>query len=497
MAQNFSGSTYKRCTCKHPGTGKPLGSACPKLKRRNGAWSSDHGSWYYQAELPARTDGTRRTRRRGGYESQTDAQAELDKMASLVETAEPYGAAAIAAVGDVIDKHLKTNEPLPSSRTLGARLDAGSADAGEIPTVAEWLTTWYARRKKKLRGTTQLSYSSHLRLWLIPHLGHYRIDELTVVHISRMFDAMAERNDAIRAAKASDDPDIRKSVHGLRTLSDASMQRYRATLRAALNAAIRDPRIPITFNPASYVELPSGRRPKALLWTPERVERWQRTGQKPSRVMVWTPEQTGKFLDHALEHPYYVLLHLIAYRGLRRGEACGLPWWDVDLARHSITISAALVQIGWQAEMGEPKSEASGRVIALDAATTDVLTKQKDHQANLRAAAGDAWIENGLVCTEPDGSPLQPSHLSDAFQAIAEAAGLPPVRLHDLRHGAATLMIAAGADLKQVQELLGHSSIAITADTYTHVLPELARETAEAAASIIPRRNNRNALPAA
>ncbi|MFE6611582.1 tyrosine-type recombinase/integrase [Amycolatopsis sp. NPDC057786] len=497
MAQNFSGSTYKRCTCKHTDNGKPLGSACRKLKRRNGAWSSEHGSWYFQAELPARADGTRRTRRRGGYESQTDAQAELDKMAALVDVAEPYGAAAIIAIGDVIDKHLKTGEPLPSSGTIGAQLDAGIVDARQVPTVGEWLTTWFAGRRKKLRGTTQLSYSSHIRLWLIPHLGHYRLDELTVVHISRMFDAMAERNDAILAAKASDDPDIRKSVHGMRTLSDATMQRYRATLRTALNAAIRDPRLPITFNPASYVELPSGRRPKALLWTPERVERWRRTGQKPSRVMVWTPEQTGRFLDHAVDHPYYVLLHLIAYRGLRRGEACGLPWWDVDLARQSITITAALVQIGWRAEFGEPKSEASGRVIAIDTATTDVLATHKQRQANLQAAAGDAWIENGLVCTEPDGKPLQPSHLSDAFHAIADAAGLPPIRLHDLRHGAATLMIAAGADLKQVQELLGHSSIAITADTYTHVLPELARETAEAAASIIPRGKNRKLPPAA
>ncbi|MFI7122180.1 site-specific integrase [Amycolatopsis sp. NPDC049868] len=213
--------------------------------------------------------------------------------------------------------------------------------------------------------------------------------------------------------------------------------------------------------------------------------------------MVWTPGQTGRFLDHAVHHPYYVLLHLIAYRGLRRGEACGLPWWDVDFTRQSITITAALVQIGWRAEFGEPKSEASGRVIAIDTATTDVLATHKQRQANLQAAAGDAWIENGLVCTEPDGKPLQPSHLSDAFHAIAEAAGLPPVRLHDLRHGAATLMIAAGADLKQVQELLGHSSIAITADTYTHVLPELARETAEAAASIIPRGQNRKLPPAA
>lgn len=151
-----------------------------------------------------------------------------------------------------------------------------------------------------------------------------------------------------------------------------------------------------------------------------------------------------------------------------------------------MTISTALVQLGWKFEFGEPKSEAAGRVIALDEATTLVLRRQKRRQNELRAAAGAGWVEHELVCTEPDGSPLHPAKLSKAFHAIADAADLPPVRLHDLRHGAATLMLAAGADLKIVQELLGHSTIAVTADTYTHVLPELAHDTAEAAAAIVP-----------
>lgn len=495
--QHFSGGTFKRCGCKHPDTGKRLESKCPKLKRRNGTWSSEHGTWYFQAELPHRLDGTRRTRRRGGHATQNLAQDELDKMAALVEAAAPHGGAALAAIGDLIDNRLQTGEPFPAPEEIAQQLNSDTRALGEqIPTVAEWLATWLVRRRK-LRSGTKLSYSSHIRLWLEPHLGHYRLDALNIEHVASMFDAMAERNDAILAARASDDPQIRKSVRGVRTMGPATMQRYRATLRAALNAAIRDPKIDITFNPASHVELDSGKRPKALLWTPERVERWQRTGEKPSRVMVWTPEQVGRFLDHAEGHPYYVLLHLIAYRGLRRGEACGLPWWDVDLGTQSITITTAFVQVGWTPEFGEPKSEASGRSIALDNATVDVLRTQKQRQDALRRAAGADWAEHGLVCTEPDGTPLHPAKLTDAFHVIADAAELPPVRLHDLRHGAATLMLAAGADLKVVQELLGHSSIAITADTYTHVLPELAHETAEAAASIVPRRGQRKLPPAA
>ncbi|MEV7042889.1 tyrosine-type recombinase/integrase [Amycolatopsis sp. NPDC051061] len=489
----FKGSTFKRCTCTQPGTKKQLGARCPKLKRSNGMWSSNHGTWSFQAELPKHHGGTRRTRRRHGFASQTHAQDQLDKIADLLALGEQRGDTALATIGDLIDNRLRTGEPFPAPEVIAKQLDHGNSSLGDVPTVGEWLTSWIATRKK-IREGTRISYLSHVTNWLVPHLGHYRLDALTVEHITRMFDAMAERNDTITAAKDSDDAEERKSVYGLRVMGAATMQRYRATLRAALNAAIRAQKI--TFNPASYVELPSGRRPKALLWTPDRVERWRRTGQKPSRVMVWTPDQIGRFLDEAEGHPYYALFHLIAYRGLRRGEACGLPWWNIELANQSITISTTIVQLGWKAEFGEPKSEASGRVIALDDATTLVLRRQKRRQNELRAAAGAAWIEHELVCTERDGGPLHPAKLTDAFHAIADAAGLPPVRLHDLRHGAATIMIAAGADLKVVQELLGHSTIAVTADTYAHVLPELARETAEAAASIVPR-NPRRQPPSA
>ncbi|WP_116051240.1 tyrosine-type recombinase/integrase [Amycolatopsis palatopharyngis] len=492
--RTFKGSTYKRCSCRDPATRKQLGGQCSKLKRSNGMWSSNHGTWSFQAEIPKRHDGTRRTRRRHGFASQTDAQVELDKIADLVALGSERGGTVLATIGDLIDNRLRIGESFPAPEEIAKQLDEGNASLSVMPTVGEWLQSWLGTRKT-IREATRISYQTHVRCWLVPHLGYFRLDALTVEHISGMFDAMAERNDTITAAKDSEDPEVRNSVYGMRIMGAATMQRYRATLRAALNAAIRAQKI--TFNPATYVELPSGRRPKALLWTPDRVERWQRTGQKPSRVMVWTPEQIGRFLDQAEDHPCYALFHLIAYRGLRRGEACGLPWWNTDLTNRSITISTALVQLGWKIEFGEPKSEASGRIVALDEATTAVLRRQKRRQNELRTAAGTAWVEHELVCTEADGSPLHPAKLTDAFHAIADAAELPPVRLHDLRHGAATVMLAAGADLKLVQELLGHSTIAVTADTYTHVLPELARDTAEAAAAIVPRNDRRNHLSVA
>lgn len=153
-----------------------------------------------------------------------------------------------------------------------------------------------------------------------------------------------------------------------------------------------------------------------------------------------------------------------------------------------MTVSSQLSQVGWAIEFGEPKSEASGRVVSLDTETTEVLRAHGKRQARARRVLGQSWVDSGLVFTDIDGSPLHPAKVTDQFQELAAEAGLPPIRLHDLRHDAATLTLATGADLKVVQELLGHSSITITADTYAHVLPELARETAEAAARMVPRK---------
>jgi integrase len=174
----------------------------------------------------------------------------------------------------------------------------------------------------------------------------------------------------------------------------ATKQRIRATLRAALNEAIRERRIDLKV--ASLVELETGKRPKALVWTPERIIEWRtsrdryvavmagrlivlaHTGDtkykttrvkainsyvganRPSPVMVWTPEQTALFLDHIRGHRLYAQYHLIAFRGLRRGESCGLRWSDLNLQEATVAVRWQIVQIGYDTEQGRPKSEAGG-----------------------------------------------------------------------------------------------------------------------------------------
>ncbi|EWM15304.1 tyrosine-type recombinase/integrase [Kutzneria sp. 744] len=479
----MNGTTYKRCGCRDPHTGRALGAKCPRLRRRNGAWSSDHGIWHAQIELPPRADGTRRPLRRGGHATQRDAENTLATIHTLLALADPSDPTTLTTIADAIDDAHRAKRAWPTVAEIRRHLHTG-IPTDQLPTLADYLDQWIAGRKR-LAKTTRRAYASHIRLYYKPHLGTLRIDRIRRAHIVSMFDWIEERNDTIRTARASTDPTVRATVKGQRITGPATMHRIRATLRKALNDAIREGLI--TTNPAVLLELPSGTPPKPVIWTPERVKRWRHTGQVPSSVMVWTPELTGAFLDHAVGDELYALYHLVATRGLRRGEACGLPWTNVDLDNAAITVDTQIVQVGWDTEFSDPKSAASNRIIPLDTGTVAVLRAHRARQHQDRLAAGRDWQDTGLVFTHADGSPWHPAVVTDRFQALTANAGLPPVRLHDLRHGAATLALAGGADMKTVQELLGHASYTLTANTYTSVLPDYARTAAEKAANLIPR----------
>ncbi len=477
------GSLFKRCTCRDQTTGREAGRSCPKLRRPDGRWAAEHGVWGYQHELPRTRTGTRRPHRRTGYPNSTAAQAALDHVRALLALADPTDPDQQTLIGDIIEEATRIRQPPPSVQELRARLHTGNPAAAP-PTLADYLPGWLASRRALAEGTRRF-YEANIRLYLIPHLGPVRIDRLRLAHLTDMIDAIEARNTLVRAARASNDQDKKAAVRGLRVIGAATLQRIRATLRKALNDAIRQNLT--TANPATHLELPSGRRPRPQLWTAERVVRWQATGHVPSAVMVWTPQQTGRFLDVAAADRLYGLYHLIAYRGLRRGEACGLHWTDLDLEAGTLTVTWQIVQYGWATELKPPKTEDSQRVVALDTATVTVLRAHRHRQKQERLAAGPAWTDTGLVFTREDGTPLHPATVTDHFHALATTAGLPPVRLHDMRHGAATIALAAGTDLKIVQEMLGHSTITLTADTYTSVLPELARAAAENTANLIPR----------
>ena len=374
------------------------------------------------------------------------------------------------------------------------------------PAVGAWLEEWLAA-KKRLRPGTVRSYEGHIRLYLAPCIGHVPLDWLRVTDVATVFDYIDDLNDEVTAARATSAPALREAVKGRRLVGPATCQRVRATLRSAIGAYMRQHPGVLPANVAALVELPPGSRPRGLVWTGERVRAWQRdfeallaaaraaggrvdpvgiwvSAPRPSPVMVWTPEQTAVFLEAAGRHRLHALWRLIATRGLRRGEGCGLRRADTDLDVALTTVRWQITQLGWKPVQGVPKSGAGDRTVALDAGTVaDIRRHRREQAAERENAAGAAG--SGFEFTDEHGAPLHPADVTCAFHVIAYLAGLPPVRLHDLRHGAATLLLVAGYDMKVVQETLGLSSITVAADTYTSVLPQLARQSAEDVAALI------------
>lgn len=167
---------------------------------------------------------------------------------------------------------------------------------------------------------------------------------------------------------------------------------------------------------------------------------------------------------------------------------CGLRWCDVDLDAGRLVVHQQVVPVGHATHVGPPKTVgAEARVVDLDTGTIEALRAWRARQAAERLAWGPGYTDTGLVFTREEGRGWHPEYVTKTFPRLARDAGLEPCRLHDLRHLAASLMLASGAPLPLVSKRLGHSSIAITADTYQHLLEGVGREAAERAAALIPR----------
>ncbi|MGI8985212.1 MAG: site-specific integrase, partial [Nocardioidaceae bacterium] len=167
------------------------------------------------------------------------------------------------------------------------------------------------------------------------------------------------------------------------------------------------------------------------------------------------------------------------------GEPIGLHWRDVDWNQGSVRIRLQLVSADGVAELGAPKTRSSARLLPIDAETMSVLRLHQQAQERERDSWGEAWSDTGLVFTREDGSALRPDYVTHLFIKFVQRAGLPRIRLHDLRHTNASLALAAGVPMKVVSHRLGHSSLAITSDLYTHVSRVVDQEAAEAIASVL------------
>lgn len=400
---------------------------CPPTYNARGkklACRKDHGSWSYVVDLGRGPDGKRRQEKVGGFRTADEAEAAM--------------AAAIKAI------------------------DEGTHAHDGRKTVGEWLDEWIETKVAAgLRPTTARSYRQNIRDHLKPHLGHLRLRDLRPTHVSAMLRAVGRGRDGRRAPGAK----TVRVAHGV----------LRSALTSALKAQL------VAFNAAANVELPATPRPK---------------------VRPLEPAELGTLLDFVAGDRLGALYELIAATGLRRGEACGLRWRDVDLERGRLVVRQQLTQVAAGDEQpcpscvtvhrghtfGPPKT-ASGdaRLVDLDAGTIGVLLAHRLAQDADRAAWGAAYVDHGLVFAREDGNPLPLDAVTKRFGELCDAAGVRRVRVHDLRHGSASLLLAAGVDLALVSKRLGHSSVTITADTYSHLLEGVGREAAERAAALVPR----------
>ena len=301
-------------------------------------------------------------------------------------------------------------------------------------TVGDYLSAWLDARQT-LRPSTRLAYEIHLRRYLIPHLGHLQLANLSLGDIEAMYTAIAAQD---------------------RAISPATMHRIHATLVNALGNAVR--RGLIASNPAQLVELPR---------TPY------------SRLQVWSASQLAEFLSATAADRLQPLFLLLGLTGLRRGEAIGLRWSDIDLDRGQLHVEQQLSTIARRTQAGPPKSVHGRRTLPISARLHEALDCHAGGQRLERWAAGADWVDTDLVFTTTDGQALNPGRVSRHFDRLVAATSLPPIRLHDLRHTSASLGLASGESLLEVSRRLGHSSITITADIYSHISPATARHSAE------------------
>lgn len=199
--------------------------------------------------------------------------------------------------------------------------------------------------------------------------------------------------------------------------------------------------------------------------------------QRPE-VQPFSLEQARTILDAIRGNRFEALYSVALAVGLRRGEALGLRWDDVDLDAGTLKVRTALQRIDGKLQLVEPKTSRSRRTIALPDMAVAALRSHRARQLQERLLAGSRWQDTGMVFTTSIGTYMEPRNLTRHFNRTVKNAGLPPKRFHDLRHTCASLLLAQGVHARVVMEILGHSQIGLTMDTYSHVAPSLQRDAA-------------------
>ena len=322
------------------------------------------------------------------------------------------------------------------------------SNVGAVPETTTELSLgafceqWIAAISPSLRPTTADSYAHLLATHVVPRLGCRPVAAIGPGELGALY---AELLSSGR----------RRGAGGL---SPATVRYVHLVLRHALADAVA----------WGY----AGRNVAALV-RPPRVPR--------AEIATWSPSELARFLRHVSGEPLYPAFVLAATTGMRRGEVLGLQWQDIDLDRRRAFVRRSLVVVRYKVRTSEPKTARGRRAVALDEGTVKVL---RDHRRRREEAPGEPGADD-LVFADASGAPVHPIEFARVFSRRAHRAGLRPIRFHDLRHTYASIALQAGVHPKVVSERLGHASVAITLDTYSHVMPSLQEEAAERVAALI------------
>jgi integrase len=308
-------------------------------------------------------------------------------------------------------------------------ITAGTAVNPQKITVGEFLDRWLTgSARMTVKPTTYVNYSGIIKNYIKPHLGGVPLTKLAVIHVQGLYAAMAQAN---------------KSAETIRLAH--------AVLRRALKQAVRWRLVP--YNVCADVD-----RPRVV----------------KTDITPLDCKQVASLLKAAADDRLGAIFTLAIATGMRLGELFGLHWSDVDFEGKTIMVRHTLTELSGQLFLTEPKTAKGRRCINLPAIAVEALEKHRE----LMQAEGHADVS--WVFCDTQGGPLRRSHFhARTFKPLLQAAGLPSIRFHDLRHTSATLLLSAGVHPKVVQERLGHAQISVTLDIYSHVLPTLQLEAAD------------------
>jgi len=303
---------------------------------------------------------------------------------------------------------------------------------GPNQTLKQHLENWLENiQKHAVRINHYINTRTIIRKHILPKLGHIQLRQLNEQHIQSLY---AQKLDEKKSAKTI------HHIHDVLHKALAQAVTWRLVVR----------------NVCDGVTLP-------------RLSRYE--------YPVLTEEQAQKLLEVMRGHRFEVLLALALTTGMRHGELLSLHWQDINFERGTLQVRRSVSRVRGQGyKVFEPKTPRGRRMLTLPLFVLDMLKQHRVIQEEVMQKAGIQWQDHDLVFCNQYGSFLRPDRVRKQFQKLLAEAGLPYMRVHDLRHSAATLLISMGVPVKVVQEILGHSNISTTLNIYSHVLPGMQDE---------------------